>query len=476
MTFNSNSKRIDSVDAVLGATNAVFPYEQNVSSSAVIQIRQLVQRLLDNLDSDFYDYFTRYGDIVPSTSVERVVIPRETHNAVVDQLFEKHERLRKLAAEHHEIDMNAVLDLSNQLERHRKMNVNAKRVRNTQRNQIRSQMRGLLKLEMELSMKGNHHSVPFMKTIHEQTKFLQTMFHHIKQNYTCTANTISRQIRVTYGQIRQQLCILQKNDENDIGRLIENARIYNTEAHLAMTMALREFAAEKEWNHPGWYRMDARVEKNGSDVVLTIRARGSTCVEFQERLDMSTSKISLETRNEFYASQKPAERTEPVKEWWQTTPTSTAVDEEFNPSPTQYSSWPEVVAVDEEEPATTRAPQEKDEEDIGDADIDFTTGFTPKASSSSSSKRSNFATTSSITKPKKAKKTKKYEPFQIRENTNHTTGSLQNDDDIQSKKKNDLSKMHESGNRNGRSAKDVFERWNKKRSHAKVMSRMCSSE
>jgi len=373
--------------------------------------------------------------------------------------------------------MNAVIDLSNQLERHRKMLVNAKRIRNTQRNQIRQLIR-----MMNKDLSDENSQSLLCQSIAVQLNHLHNMISHIFQNYKCAAKELSQQIRSTYRAIRQRLCVLRTSDENDIGLLTENAKIYKNETQLAMMMALREFAAEKEWNHPGWGRMDARVEKNGSDVVLTIQCRGSTSVVFQERLDMSTSKISLETRNEFYAAaQKHAERTEPVKEWWETTPTSAALDDECNPNTTttQYSSWPQVGgSVDEEEePATPRgAPQRNDEEDAGHAEIDFTTGFTPRASSS---KRTNFAISLSITKPKKSKKStksKKYEPFPIRENTNHTTFSLQNDDEIQSKKKSDLSKMHQSGNHRGRSTKDVFERWNKKRSHAKAMSQMCSSE
>jgi len=72
MTFNcnsssSNSKSNISVDAVLGDTNAVFPYNQNVSSNAIIQIRQLFQQLLDNIDRDFFKYFALCGDSATST-------------------------------------------------------------------------------------------------------------------------------------------------------------------------------------------------------------------------------------------------------------------------------------------------------------------------------------------------------------------------------------------------------------------------
>ena len=212
---------------------------------------------------------------------------------------------------------------------------------------------------------------------------------------------------------------------------------------------------------------------------------------------MSTSKISLETRNEFNAGQQDMIalteefarhiENEAADSWWQTTPTLSATAEEdaFHASLANLSPQPWRVLADDEqeqeqeqndepEPATPRAETEQE------FDTDCTTGFTPKASSST--KRCSFATSSSISKPKKSKKTKKFQPLQIHENTNQTTGALQNHE-IPSKKNSNLccktaqdqKQKLESGNRSGK-RDDYFVRWNKTRAHAKAMSKMCSSE
>jgi hypothetical protein len=483
MTFLTYQR--DMATAVVD-TLRVFPYNQNASSATVTRIRQHISVLFTNLDVDFYNLFARWSE----TSVERVVIPRETHNAAVEQLFKQHEKLREDAHSRHQTDLNAVYEMFNLIEIHRKMLVNAKRIRNTQHNQIRHQLRMLFNLSLKLTLAGVPNSL--CDPIATQIKHLRSMLSHIKQNYTCTSHTLSEQIRCAFSHLRRRLCTLQANDETDIGRLVESAKNYADDAHLAMMMALREFAAEKEWNNHGWDKIAACVEKKGCGVVLTIRRVGSCSLVFQDQLDLSTSKISLETRNEFNAAQQDMivhQDNALADSWWQTTPTVCAAAEEdaFHASLANLppQSWC-VLAHDAEqeqqeqndepepEPATPRAAQEQE------FDTDCATGFTPKASSST--KRSSFATTSSISKPKKSKKTKKFQPLQIHENTNQTTGALQNHE-IPSKKNSNLccktaqdkKQKLESGNRSGK-RDDYFVRWNKTRAHAKAMSKMCSSE
>ena len=483
MTFLTYQR--DMATAVVD-TSRVFPYNQNASSATVTRLRNHILILLTNLDVDFYNLFGRWSE----TSVERVVIPRETHNASAKQLFKQHEKLREDAETRHQLDINAVYEMFNLIEKHRKTLVNAKRIRNTQHNQIRLQLRMLFNLNLKLTLAGV--PIGLCDPITNQIKHLRSMIPHIKQNYTCAAHTLSEQIRCAFSHLRRRLCTLQTNDETDIGRLVESAKNYADDAHLAMMMALREFAAEKEWNNHGWDKIAACVEKKGGEVVLTIRRVGSSSLVFQDQLDMSTSKISLETRNEFIASQQDTvarEENALADSWWQpTTPTVSATAEEdaFHASLANLSpqSWCVLVQEDEQEqeqeqndepePATPRAATEQE------FDTDCTTGFTPKASSST--KRCSFATSSSIAKPKKSKKTKKFQPLQIHENTNQTTGALQNHE-IPSKKNSNLccktaqdqKQKLESGNRSGK-RDDYFVRWNKTRAHAKAMSKMCSSE
>ena len=321
------------------------------------------------------------------------------------------------------------------------------------------------------------------------------MIQQLKENYTHSARLLTSQHKWNYSVINYLLTQLQDNIDFQLTTLTQNAAKCREEDAEALKMALYEFSVELLHRKSGMVGT-VHVEKHPKGYLLTF------CSIYGDIMHESIIKnfsvethITDESRSEFEIAQ------EMIKHgmFYRYGEANNDDDDECHDN-----TW---LLNDRESWIRTPPTQEEDEEEDRDCydehddqavhnqitassaveDDDITTGHTPKAKNSGNHGPAREKHQPHNMRKQKSKNTG-FKPFQLCENTNHTTGSLFEEDCI-SKVTHDAFKQHVSKQickevskrarsgvkRSGSSDKQVCHRLNKMQSSKKTMMQMAIS-
>jgi hypothetical protein len=177
-----------------------FPLEQHTSPGAISKVILAHTAMLTNVCADFEMHWGRIK-----------VQPQHQHSKAVLSRRKSY--------------LEAVHELLNAMEALRKMLVNYKRIRNTQLGQMKTHIRNIRTLELNLKL----YSVPshlFETITTRQINDIRAAIAACKQNYVFAAHSITRLVRRTYVDIVRCIGSLQSRDEHDIGLLMEYEKRY----------------------------------------------------------------------------------------------------------------------------------------------------------------------------------------------------------------------------------------------------------
>ena len=520
----------------------VFPKGPNASPLSVSRLLDGITAVSSRIHATFQ---TGLQNIV--TQFKPIPICRESHHIYLSELAIRHLNLRaSITIDHHHHFDNLKNSLIH-LEKSRRALVNAKRVRNTQNNQLRSLL-SYMRIEASnrnaifYLLSGGSEVTSKHCASSQQIKAIDQMIEQNKQNYRNAAKNITHQIWWNYDVILKLLTQLQENVETSLKKIKESAADCRQQEQKSLDLALHEFSVEQEWR---------RALDNNDVIVHAIQYINNThyiiieeanTYRTIERILIKNFKPETHCNPEFFEAFRVAQEEAAVQNIQGTTwvysddadydytataqqpPQSQEFDEEIcetdiltmQEEQDQYQIGDEIqlefarpvsahrrpIIVDED--ATLEdILRQSDINDLGGPEIDpenCATGHTPKASLKSggggSHKRDSrdafacLAAATSNTKSKKSKKsTKTFEPLRIVENTNHTTGTLREEECVSKKdydaqcqthlrrnNQNCSSSKSSNGAFGGRCTKNEFERWNKKKAASKMMSWMFTAE
>ena len=481
MTSTSNDSH---AATALSDSLSVFPMGQNASSTVITRLVGTLTWITPHINVDFQNGLRNIEN-----HFDPKPICRNRPNQTLSKHVTKHQAIRATFKAAHQKMYIELQDGIAHLEKTRRALVNAKRVRNTQTNQMRAILRHLQNVSTKREailclLSGENVSDKFKpRASPEQIRMLEQMIDQVKQNYRNASTILTQQIRWNYNAILRLLTQFQEHSESAVAKVKEHVAECRKREQQLISCALHEFSFEHAWRSHGddvnvqvvQFDEDShwRYIENSTTGEIT-----SSIVNFTPETHCTPEIIAA-----FHAAQAEA---------------AAALAE------IQANSWvehtPEYNEADFEEEWETDLPYaEADAADANDLADDAGAGdCTPKATlktnCSSSYKRDSSCSkdafaSSSTPKPKskKSKKSKKFEPLRINENTNHTTGTLRDDECI-SKKDYDAQRKHIcvesnkidrnstiSGAVGGRYTKNDVERWTKKKAAVKMMSRTMSA-
>lgn len=515
--------------APLSDALSVFPMGQNASSTVVSQVVVRVTLITSHINVELQNGLKNIENQFNPTPICR---PRQ--NEELSQLSNEHQAFCATFKTAHQKMYIELCEAILLLDKTRRTLVNAKRVRNTQTNQMRAILRHLrndsTKREAILCLlNGENVSDKFKpRASPEQIRKLQQMIDQVKQNYRNASILLTQQIRWNYNVILGLLTQFQEHSESSVAKIKQHVAECRKREKQLISCALRDFWMEYAWR--SWmsltFDLNARVfhpsnedshwcstenaatgerMSNGSIVNFTPEihcnpeiiaafhaAQAEAAAAFAEIQANSWVASEFFDDGEYTTTTTPAYNdAEFVEEVWETD-----LPCEVDAAAYDDNELIESLAAFNEAEFESLCDKRDDDDDVAEeADEDAGAGdYTPKAilktSCGSSHKRdgckvsfTSIAPASTTQKPKKSTK-KTFEPLRINENTNRTTGTLRDDECI-SKKDYDAQRKHicdesiktarSSGALGGRCTKNDFERWNKKKAAAKMMSRMMSS-
>jgi hypothetical protein len=179
-----------------------FPLEQYTTPGAISKVILVHTAMLTNVCADF-----------------------EMHWGRIKVQHQHQHQHSKAVLSRRKSDLEAVHELLNAMEALRKMLVNYKRIRKTQLGQMKTHIRNIRTLELNLKL----HSVPphlFETITTRQINDIRAAIVACKQNYVFAAHSITRLVRRTYVDIVKCIGSLQSRDEHDIGLLMEYEKRY----------------------------------------------------------------------------------------------------------------------------------------------------------------------------------------------------------------------------------------------------------
>ena len=489
-----------------------FPNLQNASSQTVIRLCDSLTLISSRLNADFQIEFEN-----TENHFNPKPICRNGPNEELSNLIIEHQCFRTTIKQKHAEKFNQLQDAIALLEKTRKVLVNAKRVRNTQNNQMRALLRHLRNdattRETIRRLLGENASDNKFKprASPKQIKAVEQMIDQVKQNYRNVSKLLTQQIRWNYDVICNLLTQFQANVESDVTKINEDiAECLKREQQL-ISCALHEFSFEHAWKSIGDYTMKVQVVQFGDHSHWrSIENAETGALIHNGSIDDFTPETHCnpEIIAAFIAAQAKAAASfaEIQANSWVS---SSSEFFDYNAAPAADSAeevWETDLLCEGEVDAAAAAAaaaneileslsEFNDDEFASLCDISKESGDdqTPKATSSSHKRHgckvsfSSSASSAAAFASQKSKKSKKstFEPLRITENTNRTTGTLREEEcvskkvcDAQRKKICDesiKSARSSGGALGGRCTKNDFERWNKKKAAAKMMSRMMSA-
>jgi hypothetical protein len=485
--------------AALSGSLSVFPKGQNASSTVITRLVNTLTWITPHINVDFQNDLRNIEN-----HFDPKPICRNRPNQTLSKLITKHQSLCTTFKAAHQKMYIELQDGIAHLEKTRRALVNAKRVRNTQTNQMRAILRHLRNVPTRREailclLNGENVSDKFKpRASPEQIRMLEQMIDQVKQNYRNASTLLTQQIRWNYNAILRLLTQFQEHSESAVAKVKEHVAECRKREQQLISCALHEFSFEHVWRSRGddlnvqvvQFDEDShwRYIENSTTGEIT-----SSIVNFTPETHCNPEIIAA-----FHAAQAEAAAALAAIQANSWVASEFFDDGEYTPA---YNEA-DFVEVWETDLPFDDAADAADAADAGAGAGDCTPKATLKtncggshkrdSSSSSSSSRNAFASiaASSNPKPKKSKKSTKktFEPLRINENTNRTTGTLRDDECI-SKKDYDAQRKHicdesiktarsnkSSGALGGRCTKNEFERWNKKKAAAKMMSRVMSAE
>jgi hypothetical protein len=469
----------------------VFQNNQNASASGSKSIL-----------GDFYAAFEQLhnqmvaGLEAPQTQFTHTKNCRSGHEAHVSDLEDSHNEKRKLAHLLHSDLISETYLALQQFEQTRKALINAKRIRNTMINRLRQQLRHLRILstipdelkntcgEGEAVYAGQSSLMTLAKSS------IKDMIKQLKENYTHSARHLTAQQKWNCAVIQYLLTQLQDNIDTQLTTLTQNAATCKQDDAEALEMALYEFSVEfisESHGQPG----SVHVEKHPNGYLLT---RCSIYGSIQDQRVIKhfavNSHTTEETRAEFAIAQEMARHgmvyrhgglnhdndDESHDNTWLLESAASGEYEDDSWIQNLPAREDDELVIDQQQHDDDGAEINRDEFALGDE--------TPKASHKTSSGSGQTRDKHVHFSSKKKSKAKKqpFKPFQLCENTNHTTGSLDPEECV-SRRTHDAFKQHVSKQitkevsnrarsgikRSGSCDKNVCQRWNKTHAAKKTM-------
>ena len=503
----TNFRATAAFPSALGA----FPKTQNASSQTVIRLCDSLTLISSRLNAEFQ---IGLGNVENHFNPNPIC--RNGPNEELSNLITDHQCFRTTIKKNHAEKFKQLQDAIALLEKTRKVLVNAKRVRNTQNNQMRALLRHLRNdattRETIRRLLGENASDNKFKprASPKQIRAVEQMIDQVKQNYRNVSKVLTQQIRWNYDVICNLLTQFQANVESDVTKINEDVAECLKREQQLISCALHEFSFEHAWRSIGDYTMKVQVVQfgdhshwcsienaetgalihNGSIndftpethcnpeiIAAFIAAQAKAAASFAEI--RANSWVSSEFFDDNAAPNAAAAAADSAEEVWETdllceVDDAAAAANEILESLSEFN----------------------DDEFASLCDISKESGDdqTPKATSSHKRHGCKVSFSSSASSAafasQKSKKSKKYtfEPLRINENTNRTTCTLREEECV-SKKVCDSQRKHicdesiktarssksSGGALGGRCTKNDFERWNKKKAAAKMMSRMMSA-
>lgn len=475
--------------------NDVFPSNQNASAKGSKSVLQDFQHVLQELNSQMAN-----GLQAEQTQFVHTYNCRESHESRMSILESLHHRMRGSAKDRHDELVSETETAIQQFEQTRKALINAKRIRNTMINRLRQQRRHLRILStIPDDIKNtageslyNGHPI-HVRLVDSAAK---DMIQQLKEDYTHSARLLTSQHKWNYSVVNYLLTQLQDNLDFQLTTLTQNATKCRQEDAQALQMALYEFSVEIMYRKSGMFG-SVHVEKHPKGYLLTICSIYGDIVR-----ESIIKKFSVET----HTTEEARAEFEIAQEMFKNGMFYRYGEANNDDDDDQHdNTW---LLSDRESwirtPPTQEGEEDRDcyDEDDDKAvqnqidanmassaleDDDIITGHTPKAKISGNHGQAREKHSTHNTRKPKSKKTG-FKPFQLCENTNHTTGSLAADDCV-SNVTHDAFKQHVSkqickeASKRGRSGtkrsgscdKHVCERWNKTHASKKTMSQMALS-
>lgn len=527
MTSTSNYFR---AAAALSDALSVFPKGQNASSTVITRLVDTLTWITPHINVELLNGLRNIENQFNPTPICRNRPNQELSNLITD-----HQCLCTTFKAAHQKMYIELQDGIALLEKTRRALVNAKRVRNTQNNEMRALLRHLrndaTKREAILCLLNRENVSDKFKprASPEQIRMLEQMIDQVKHNYRNTSTLLTQQIRWNYTVILSLLTQFQEHSKSAAAKVKEHVAECRKREQQLISCALHEFSFEHAWRSLGdnvnvqvvqfdedshWCSIENSTtgELTSSIVNFTPEthcnpeiisafhaAQAEAAAAFAEI--QANSWVASEFFDDNTTEQMPAYNdAEFVEEVWETDLFFDAADAAADAADAYDDNEliESLAAFNEAEfeslcdKRDDDVAEEADEDDAGAGD--YTPKATLKTSCGSSHKRdgckvsfTSIAAAYTTQKPKKSIK-KTFEPLRINENTNRTTGTLREEECV-SKKDYDAQRKHicdesiktarssksSGGALGGRRTKNEFERWNKKKAAAKMMSRMMSS-
>jgi hypothetical protein len=490
-----------------------FPKSQNASSQTVIRLCDSLTLISSRLNAEF-----QFGLENSENHFNPKPICRNGPNEELSNLIIDHQCFRTTIKKNHAEKFKQLQDAIALLEKTRKVLVNAKRVRNTQNNQMRALLRHLRNdvttRETIRRLLGENASDNKFKprASPKHIKAVEQMIDQVKQNYRNVSKLLTQQIRWNYDVICNLLTQFQANVESDVTKINEDVTECLKREQQLISCALHEFSFEHAWRSIGDYTMKVQVVQFGDhshwrsieNAETGALIHNGSINDFTPETHCNPEIIAA-----FIAAQAKA-----AASFAEIQANSWVSSSEFFEDNTEHAPNAAAAADSAEEVWETDLLFEVEGDDAAAAaneileslsefnddefaslcdDISKESGDdqTPKATSSHKRHGCKVSFSSSASSAafasQKSKKSKKstFEPLRINENTNRTTGTLREEEcvskkvcDAQRKKVCDDSiktARSSGGALGGRCTKNDFERWNKKKAAAKMMSRMMSA-
>ena len=483
---NQQYKTMHNQDSYNNTTKFLFPVNQNASPSVVGNQIQKFENTLNVLRDQMMN-----GMCEKQTNFSHTPICRTTHHERMAEMERSHNELRSHARTGHQHLCFRAEEAIKQLERARKMLVNAKRVRNTQQNQLSGELR---------CIKSNTGAI-FPPS--SSMWFVPTIIFQIKQNYTNAARELTRQMKWLVEEIQRFFFDIQADIHSKLMFLVNNAAMCEMENEEALKMALYEFSLEDRRKRDG-NDVSVLVEKHNVGLYqVTIFESNSYNIKHQTivKLKNFSPKTHCDEISviKFHSLQK--ELMESAFDFGAFDDASSDDDDDEQRDDYNDDRW--IADVDEEEDVVQPQEEEQIHDVVVDYEHDAAATATPKASSSHKhndhhhhhhhhhhhigcvknqlQKRVQFKETKQTNSPQ-------YIDFaRTFQNTNQTTGTLKQEE-RQSKQDQDLAskqmckefakleRSSKTGGRHGISGKNVLERWNKEAATIKAMAKMIVCE
>ena len=517
----TNFRATAAFPSALGA----FPKTQNASSQTVNRLCDSLTLISSRLNAEFQLGLENAENHFNPNPICRSGPNQELSNLITDH----HSLCAKIRNDHAE-KFKQLQDAIALLEKTRKVLVNAKRVRNTQNNQMRALLRHLRNdvttRETIRRLLGENASDNKFKprASPKQIRAVEQMIDQVKQNYRNVSKILTQQIRWNYDVICNLLTQFQTNVESDVTKVNEHVAECRKREQQLISCALHEFSFEHAWRSIGDYTMKVQVVQfgdhshwrsienaetgalihNGSvdDFTPETHCNPEIIAAFNAAQAKAAASFAEIQANSWVSSEFFDDNTEHAPE-----PASASNDADSAEEVWETDLLCEVdaaayaadelleslAAFNEAEFASLCDKCDDEADDVADEDAgDYTPKATLKTSFGGSSHKRDgckvsFAAAAASTTQKPKKSTKNtFEPLRIHENTNRTTGTLREEERV-SKKDYDAQRKHicdESiktarssggGALGGHCTKNEFERWNKKKAAAKMMSRVMSA-